>query len=443
MRKLLIRGVLSIVLAALILTGCAPTGNLPEQTPAQTPEQTPEQTPAQTPAQTPEQTPAETPPETPSEPILLNLYDKSKAYPGYVSADGKEHPYAGHFMSDYIEVTPGTKVYLGPCNRTQGYQLHGYDSSKKNVDSNVSGALYEEERFPNGYVIYSYTVPSNVKYIRAANPSIYNDIYVISAEPFDTEKFEAHWGEGNTLDLMEHRNSDGYIEYTKDVFTDKIALFLGDSICAANCELNRDVRGWCGRIESSTGMRCINRGVSGASLSTARQPNRIINQYTAVKDREFDFVIMHGGVNDAWESARVGSVSDSYELKDFDINTFAGGLEELFYHVTANHSDSKLGYIFNFATPNFKTGRIANMTEYYNVAKSICEKWNVPFLNMYEDDSFSEELKVTTNQNLSDYLHPNTAGYDIIYKYIMFWMEKLPVHSEIEDGYALESFPTK
>ena len=80
------------------------------------------------------------------------------------------------------------------------------------------------------------------------------------------------------------------------------------------------------------------------------------------------------------------------------------------------------------------------MNEYYDMAKQICEKWNVPFLNMFEDEALNKELKVDTNENLPDNLHPNTSGYDVLYKYIMYWMETLPVHSEIEESYELESF---
>ena len=448
MRKNIIVAILAGMLAIVIMMSCVPndigteSGSNDDQgiestiTPTDTPVATPESTPESTTEATPEETPEPAP-------EIENLYDKSKAYPGYVSADGVEHPYAGHFMSDYISVTPGTKIYFGPCNANQDYQLHGYNSSKKNVDSNVSSKLVEEEAFPNSYVIYSYTVPSNVKYVRLANPAKYNDVYTVSSKPFSVDDFASYWGAANTMDLLEKRNSDGYIEYVRDVFTDKKALFLGDSICAANCESGKSYRGWCGRIESSTGMRCVNRGVSGASISTCRGSNRVINQYIAVMDRDFDFVIMHGGVNDAWESAAVGTVSSSYELKDFNVNTYAGGLEELFYYVTKNHPNAKLGYIFNFATPSFKTGRIANMTEYYNVAKKICEKWNIPFLNMYEDNKLSSELTVTTTAHLSDYLHPNTAGYDVLYKYIMYWMETLPVHSEIGEDYELQSYPIK
>ena len=437
---------IALLLAVAILAGCTPV-EAPIESPSveSTPEEsTPEVTPEPTePESTPESTPEETEPVVPE---LVNLYDKSKAFAGYISADGSRHPYAGHFTSEFIEVTPGEKIYFGPCNQNQDYQLHGYNSSKGIVDKNVRAALSEEAIFPNSYVIYSYTVPSNVSYVRLANPSKYNDCYMVCREPITLEDFEAFWGKERTLDLYEKMNSMGYVEYEKEVFKGKRALFLGDSICAANCESGKSYRGWAGRIASSTGMTCINRGQSGASLSTARGTNRVINVYKLANKQKYDFVIMHGGVNDAWESTKVGKVSDSFELSSFDNTTFAGGLEELFYNVTKDYPEAKLGYIFNFATPSFKTGRIANMTEYYDEAEKICEKWGIPYLNMYEDGEFSKLLKVTANTNLSDYLHPNTAGYDIIYKYIMYWMETLPTHSEIKadpDSFRLESFPLK
>jgi len=437
--------VIALLLALAILTGCTPAEKPAESTPNDIPTEVPaESTPEPT---EPESTPEETPEETdPPKPAVVNLYDKSKAFGGYISADGVKHPYAGHFTSEFIAVTAGEKIYFGPCNPNQDYQLHGYDPSKGIVDKNVRTALSEEEFFPNSYVIYSYTVPSNVAYIRLANPSKYNDCYMVCREAITLEDFEGFWGKGNTLDLFDKMNSMGYIEYEKEVFEGKRTLFLGDSICAANCESGKSYRGWAGRIASSTGMTCVNRGQSGASLSTARGTNRVINVYNLANKQKYDFVIMHGGVNDAWESAKVGTVSDSFELSSFDTSTFAGGLEELFYHVTEDYPEAKLGYIFNFATPSFNTGRIANMTEYYSVAKKICEKWGIPYLNMYEDSEFSALLKVTSNTNLSDYLHPNTAGYDIIYKYIMFWMEALPTHSAVAadpDSFELESFPIK
>ena len=121
--------IIALMLSAVTLVSCI--GSDPLDKPITTPEAsdpTVESTPEAPEESTPEETESETdPPETePPAPALVNLYDKSTAYGGYISADGVKHPYAGHFTSDYIEVTPGQKLYFGPCNPNQDYQLHGY-----------------------------------------------------------------------------------------------------------------------------------------------------------------------------------------------------------------------------------------------------------------------------------------------------------------------------
>ena len=127
-------------------------------------------------------------------PEIENLYVRADAFAGYISADGTKHPYGGHFTSDFIEVTPGEKIYFGPCNPNQDYQLHGYNSNRIAVDKNVRSTLVEEAFFPNGYVIYSYTPPKGVVYARFANPSKYNSVYTICREAIDTNAFLQVWG---------------------------------------------------------------------------------------------------------------------------------------------------------------------------------------------------------------------------------------------------------
>lgn len=370
---------------------------------------------------------------------INNLYDKSVAFAGYISNTGVENVHSAHYTSHYISVFPGEKIYFGPCKVAQDFQLHAYDTDHNNVHAYVSKSSFTvEATFDNGYVIYSYVIPSDTYYIRTANPSAYNDVYTVARGPITLKNFKEYWGEGNTLDLYPL-----YEKYTSAAFTGKSALFLGDSICAANCESGKTYQGWSGRIQIAAGMTCTNKGVSGASISTSRGTNVVYNHYSEVRSNNYDFIIMHGGVNDAWDSVSVGAMTDSFDPADFNTATYAGGLENLFYYVTTEHPNAKLGYIFNFATPSFTTGNIEDMSAYYAVAKQICAKWNIPYLNMYEDSNLTAELKVNTTEHLSDLLHPDTSGYDILYTYIMYWMETLPVNSTVTDAYDLETLPSE
>ena len=210
----------------------------------------------------------------------------------------------------------------------------------------------------------------------------------------------------------------------QNALTGKSVLFVGDSITEAICEVNipqtRLMAGWPGRIGLANDMFFVNKGLSGASVSNCRGSNTVINQLMSMKNYDFDLVIMHGGVNDAWDSAPVGAMT-ALTNKDetaFDQTTFAGGLEYLFWYATTYYPDAVKGYIINFRLPGSAIGRLSDMSEYFEVARAICDKWEIPYLDLYTNDEINDRLKGTTRYALGDYIHPNDRGYDILYPYV-------------------------
>ena len=211
----------------------------------------------------------------------------------------------------------------------------------------------------------------------------------------------------------------------------KTALFGGDSICAGSPTEPEATRGWAGRIAAQYGMTVTNTGIPGASLSTSRKA-RILTQIEKVKDNTYDYVILQGLAGDALGPAPVGTMSDSFDVADFDVATYAGGLEELFYYAKQYFGEeTQIGYIIGYQTPKTEMGgRMADMSEYVAVAIPVCDKWGVPYLDLYNDAHLNNDLlKVTTTEYLPDHLHPNAAGYDILYKPIAAWMETMGARS--------------
>ena len=217
----------------------------------------------------------------------------------------------------------------------------------------------------------------------------------------------------------------------------KTALFVGDSITYGGTD-----GGWVSRIGRENSLIATNAGVSGSAISiTNRVANgdrkRILTQLENNKANTYDYVIMHGGMNDAWDSWEVGSVSDSFDLADFDNTTYAGGLEELFYYAKQYFPDATLGFIVNYATPMSTTsGSAATSGVYFRMAKEVCEKWGIPYIDLFDGEvevdgkmlSYSYDiLKVeeATNFRASGDVHINADGYDIISPYISDWMRKL------------------
>ncbi len=207
----------------------------------------------------------------------------------------------------------------------------------------------------------------------------------------------------------------------------KSVLFVGDSICEAIYERNNNepLVGWAGRIIAWNGMTGYNAGISGASLSTCRGTNRIINQLSRYVGQNFDYVILEGGVNDAWDSVSLGAMTAGFN-DNYDSNTFAGALEEAFKYTKENFPNATMGFIISFQMPAASYGKLSDMSEYFTLAKQICNKWGVPYLDFYFDQNFNDNiLKPSTTENLYDYIHPNTEGYEILSPRINSWMKTL------------------
>lgn len=233
-----------------------------------------------------------------------------------------------------------------------------------------------------------------------------------------------------------------------DPLDGKSILFVGDSICEAMCEwagqkwpYGKDIVGWAGRVIYGHNMTGRNLGKSGASVSDCRGANTVMAQLVQSQNIVYDYVIMHGGANDAWDSAPVGEMVEGFD-GPFDLSTFAGGLEDLFRYAKETFPKAQLGFIINFQLPKGTYGRLSDMSEYMDTAVQICEKWEIPYLDLYHDEAFNEELKVTTNTYLHDYIHPNGPGYDVIAPHVDEWLQTVADGTYVYPGQEVSSEET-
>lgn len=209
----------------------------------------------------------------------------------------------------------------------------------------------------------------------------------------------------------------------------KSVLFVGDSLCEAYCERGSEEycikRGWAGRIMTANEMTGINKSLGGASVGNCRGENIVYNQLIAMTGNKYDYVIIEGGGNDAWDSAPVGEMTEGFE-GPFDRDTFAGGLEATFAYAKEHFAGSTFGYIVTFRMPSAVYGRMSDMSEYFALSKKICDKWEIPYLDLYFDDDLNDnKLKSATVENLPDTVHPNSSGYNILSPIIENWMKTL------------------
>lgn len=216
----------------------------------------------------------------------------------------------------------------------------------------------------------------------------------------------------------------------------KSAIFFGDSLCNAKIDADSGTKtpGYAGRIGAKYSMDWNKAGQGGWSYAKTNSDNQIIyTQVTSNKNKKYDYVIFQGTVNDAGRDAPLGKLSEGYELSGFSEkipSTTAIGLERAFYEAKKAYPDAIFGFIMMYSMP--QTPSRDDQGVYYDLVKEACEKWDVQFLNMYEDEDFCENvMKVRSKKYLYDGCHMTSEGYDIISPYIAAWMETLTADAKL------------
>ena len=202
----------------------------------------------------------------------------------------------------------------------------------------------------------------------------------------------------------------------KNPYKNKKIVAFGDSIVAG--------WGWkegTGIIqplkEKYTNATWINKAESGANMAVTSNPSHTpivtqIKNYTGAADA----IIFDGGVNDINSSIPVGSIESGYDAS-YNTRTFCGALESALQHIMDRYPLAVKLYIIphSFAKDNSYVDSI------YSKAIEICDKWNMPYLDMRKCSQIAmtskNKSKYTRNANsgVGDGVHPVESWYRTFY----------------------------
>ena len=380
---------------------------------------------------------------------ITNLFDTSKCTAGAYNEAG-QFLSGNYYTTELIPVAKGDIIYFGKTALMDSFQLKTFDANKTQIQGKIQSPVCKIVDYMSGdqTVIMSYEIPEGVGYVAVSCNGTYKSSYVLTKnQPFNEEVLNQFLG--NTTTQPE---KPGYpVKENSPLKGIKVA-FYGDSICAAGVDKGTPyeyVRGWAGRIGVTNDMKWTNYGISAYSVSNCRGDRTIMAQLKSSIKQNHDMIILHGGTNDAWDGARIGTMTEGFGASDsYDVSTFAGGLEQLFAYIREKNPDAIVGYVINFKFVNANKGAVTKykdedgkthtvyllnkMDEYVEMTKKICDKWGVAYLDLFSNDELTEKLHPTTTTAdgkvvydatyLSDFIHPTSAGYDIIYPYIEEFM---------------------
>lgn len=205
-------------------------------------------------------------------------------------------------------------------------------------------------------------------------------------------------------------------EILTNPYKNKTIVVFGDSILAG--------WGWkegTGIIqplkEKYTDATWINKAESGANMAVTSSPAHTpivtqIKNYTGAADA----IIFDGGVNDINSSIPVGSIESGYDAS-YNTRTFCGALESALQHIMDRYPLAVKLYIIphSFAKDNSYVDSI------YSKAIEICDKWNMPYLDMRKCSQIAmtskNKSKYTRNANsgVGDGVHPVESWYRTFY----------------------------
>lgn len=165
----------------------------------------------------------------------------------------------------------------------------------------------------------------------------------------------------------------------------------------------------------------INKAESGANMAVTSNPSHTpivtqIKNYTGAADA----IIFDGGVNDKNNGISIGSITAGYDAT-YDTSTFCGALKSSLQYIMDRYPLAVKLYIIphSFAKDNSYVDSI------YSKAIEICDKWNMPYLDMRKCSQIAmtskNKSKYTRNANsgVGDGVHPVESWYRTFYSPII------------------------
>ena len=127
-----------------------------------------------------------------------------------------------------------------------------------------------------------------------------------------------------------------------------------------------------------------------------------------------DYILLEGGVNDAWNNAKLGALNGSFDPA-FYMGDTIGTLEAMLDYLAKKRSDKRVAYVFPHG------GLFASSENWYKTYKpailAALKKWGVPYVDIEEcaPPMGAHGVSELSDKYTIDGTHPNKAGYERFY----------------------------
>ena len=128
------------------------------------------------------------------------------------------------------------------------------------------------------------------------------------------------------------------------------------------------------------------------------------NHHIVDAAEEIDLFICQLSTNDASNKLKLGEVSESTNLYDFNQWTIIGSMECIIGYAKETWNCP----VVFFTGSYYENAAYEDMV---NALSSLQEKWGIGVINLYHNDEFNNISDEMRSIYMSDDIHPNKAGY--------------------------------
>ena len=221
---------------------------------------------------------------------------------------------------------------------------------------------------------------------------------------------------GVAIDCLQLANKNIFMQ--SNLYGKKI-VFFGDSITA-----NRGSWGDAETIRAKYNMTGENYAVGGMTYTVRDDSHDTNNIYLRMQSKlsnilDADYICFQGATNDAFRGLPIGEMLDENDFTtEGNTSTFAGAFEMACRLLRTQVPGAKLLYLANIKIP-----RSRNLVNYVNMAKRICNKYSIKYLDLWNDSgmcpaiqSFNDKyyyIDSSVSAEHGDQTHPTVEGYKV------------------------------
>ena len=221
---------------------------------------------------------------------------------------------------------------------------------------------------------------------------------------------------GVAVDCLQLANKNIFMQ--SNLYGKKI-VFFGDSITA-----NKGSWGDADTIRAKYNMTGANYAVGGMTYSVRSDSNDSNNIYLRMQSKlsdtlDADYICFQGGTNDAFRGVPLGEMLDENDFTtELTTSTFAGAFEMACRLLRTQVPSAKLLYLVNLKIP-----RNRNLKNYVEMAKKICNKYSIQYLDLWTNSGLNPAIESINDKYYSidtsisaehgDQTHPTAEGYKV------------------------------